>query len=181
MKLLDWASKLTRRVFITRGAVTLATAAVVGKSLLATDSAVAGAVESNGLNSEELRALLRFTRDLFPHDRLPDSAYEKAIAPLLAEAAGDPATKQMLADGIAQLDASTKANGGKPYADAADENVRVAAIKQIEAGAFFAKVYGDTITPLYNQPDMWATFGYQGPSSALGGYLHRGFDDLDWL
>jgi hypothetical protein len=180
MKLLDWAGKPSRRVFLARGAATIAAAAVAGKALLA-DPPAAGAVESAGLSAEQSRALLKFTRDLFPHDRLPDSAYEKAIAPLVAEAASDPSTKRLLADGIAELDASASASSGKAYADVADENVRVAAIKRIESGAFFAKVYGDSITPLYNQPDVWANFGYQGPSSALGGYLHHGFNDLDWL
>jgi hypothetical protein len=179
MKLLDWATKLSRRVFLARGAATIAVAAVAGKTLLADPPA--DAAESAGLSAKQSRTLLKFTRDLFPHDRLPDAAYEKAIAPLVAEAASNPSTKQLLAGGIAQLDASTKASSGKPYVDVPDESVRVAAIKKIESGAFFAKVYGDTITPLYNQPDMWAKFGYQGPSSALGGYLHRGFNDLDWL
>jgi hypothetical protein len=180
MKLLDWATKLSRRVFLARGAATLAAAAVAGTTLLA-DSSSARAVEPADLSTDQSRTLLKFTRDLFPHDRLPDSAYEKAIAPLAAEAARNPSTRRLLVDGIAQLNASTNASSGKAYADDADESVRVAAIKQIESGAFFAKVYGDTITPLYNQPDMWAKFGYQGPSSALGGYLHRGFNDLNWL
>jgi hypothetical protein len=179
MKLLDWANKLTRRRFLASGATTIAAAAVAGKTLLA-DPPPAG-VEPTGLTAEQSRALLKFTRDLFPHDRLPDAAYEKAITPLLAEAASDPSTKQLLVQGIAQLDASTTAATGRVYVDVADETVRVAAIKTIEGGAFFAKVYGDTITPLYNQPEMWVKFGYQGPSSALGGYLHRGFNDLDWL
>jgi hypothetical protein len=179
MKLLDWASKLTRRGFLASGATTIAAAAVAGKSLLA-DPPPAVAVEPAGLNAEQSRALLRFTRDLFPHDRLPDAAYEKAIAPLLVEASGEGATKKLLAEGIAQLDQLT-AGSAKSYADVADEEVRVGAIKKIAGGAFFAKVYGDTITPLYNQPEIWAKFGYQGPSSALGGYLHRGFNDLDWL
>jgi hypothetical protein len=179
MKLLDWASNLSRRGFLTRGATTIAAAAVVGKTLLV-DSAAASAARPAGLSVDQSRAVLRFTRDLFPHDRLLDAAYEKALASLVAEAASNTSTKQLLADGIAQLNASTTASSGKIYIDA-DENARVAAIKQIEGSAFFARVYADTITPLYNQPDIWAKFGYQGPSSALGGYLHRGFNDLDWL
>ena len=179
MKLLDWASKLTRRGFLASGATTIAAAAVAGKALLA-DPSPAVVAEPAGLTAEQSRALLLFTRDLFPHDRLPDAAYERAIAPLLDEAAREGPTKNLLAEGIAQLNQLT-AGSAKSYADVADEEVRVAAIKQIESGAFFAKVYGDSITPLYNQPAMWAKFGYPGPSSALGGYLHRGFNDLDWL
>lgn len=178
MKLLDWASKLSRRGFLAGSAATIAAAAVAGKTLLADPAAAA--VEPAGLSAEEARTLSRFVRELFPHDRLPDSAYEKAIAPLAAEAASVSSTKRLLVDGIAQLNASTAASSGKAYV-VADESARLAAIKQIEGSAFFAKVYGDAITPLYNQPDVWAKFGYQGPSSALGGYVHRGFDDLDWL
>ena len=71
--------------------------------------------------------------------------------------------------------------GGSGYADLADEKARVAIIKQIENGAFFSKVYGTTVVTLYNQPEVWPLFGYEGPSSDKGGYLHRGFNDIDWL
>jgi hypothetical protein len=175
LKLSDWARKLSRRGFLAGGAATVA--AIAAKPLLA----VPAPADTEAAADRLPATLVRFTRDLFPHDRLPDSAYEKAIAPLLEEAAREPSTKKLLIEGIAQLNTMTAASGGKNYVDVSDERVRLAAIKQIESGAFFAKVYGDTITPLYNQPGMWAKFGYQGPSSALGGYLHRGFNDLDWL
>ena len=28
---------------------------------------------------------------------------------------------------------------------------------------------------------MWQLIGYEGPSFDQGGYVTRGFDDLDWL
>jgi len=179
LNLFDWAHKLSRRVFLAGGAATVA--AIAARPLLAEPPPANAAADAAAFDAAQTRTLLALTRDLFPHDRLPDSAYEKAIAPLLAETAVEPSTKKLLADGIAQLNASTTASGGKAYADVSDESTRVAAIKQIEGTAFFAKVYGDTITPLYNQPETWAKFGYEGPSSALGGYIHRGFNDLDWL
>jgi hypothetical protein len=37
------------------------------------------------------------------------------------------------------------------------------------------------ITALYNQPDLWAKLGYEGSSAEHGGYIHRGFNDIDWL
>jgi hypothetical protein len=175
MLLHEWITKFSRRGFLRGSAATIAAVAVSGTNLLA-----AGA-EVSGLNDAQSRALLKFTRDLFPHDRLDDSFYAKAIAPLQDEAAKDAATRKLLADGIAQLNAATMASAGKSFADVSDENIRVAAIKQIEGGAFFAKVYGGTMTPLYNQPELWPKFGYEGPSSALGGYLNRGFSDIDWL
>jgi hypothetical protein len=37
------------------------------------------------------------------------------------------------------------------------------------------------ITSLYDDREVWSLLGYEGPSFAQGGYLKRGFDDLDWL
>jgi TAT (twin-arginine translocation) pathway signal sequence len=175
MLLREWVTKFSRRGFLRGGAATVAAIAIGGTKMLAAPAEVAG------LAADESRALLKMTRDLFPHDRLEDSFYAKAIAPLQDEAAKDAATRKLLSEGIAQLNAFTTAAAGKPFADVTDENIRVAAIKKIEAGAFFAKVYGGTMTPLYNQPELWPKFGYEGPSSALGGYTNRGFSDIDWL
>ena|SRR3984885_3205127 len=174
MLLRELVSKFSRRGFLRAGAATVAAAAVNGPSLLAKS-------EESGLSAHESRTLVKFTRDLFPHDRLDDSFYAKAIAPLQDEASKDAATHKLLSDGVAQLNSATQASAGKPYAEVNDENIRIAAIKQVEGGVFFNKVYNGTMTPLYNQPDLWAKFGYEGPSSAQGGYLHRGFSDIDWL
>jgi hypothetical protein len=174
MLLRELVSKFSRRGFLRAGVATTAAIAVSGPNLLSK-------ADESGLSAAESRALIKLTRDLFPHDRLDDSYYAKAIAPLQDEASKDASTRKLLAGGVAQLNAATKESAGKPYAEVADEQVRVAAIKQIEASAFFSKVYNGAMTPLYNQPDLWARFGYEGPSSAKGGYLHRGLDDIDWL
>ncbi len=175
MLLRGWVAKFSRRGFLRGGAATVAAVAASGTSMLA------NAAEASGLTADESRTLLKFTRDLFPHDRLDDSFYAKAIAPLQDEAAKDVATRQLLSNGLAQLNAATMSSTGKNYADVTDESARVVAIKKIESGAFFTKVYSSTMTPLYNQPELWPKFGYEGPSSAQGGYLHRGFADIDWL
>jgi hypothetical protein len=175
MLLREWVTKFSRRGFLRASAATVAAVAVSGPKMLASPA------ETAGLTSEESRALLKITRDLFPHDRLDDSFYAKAIAPLQDEAAKDAPARKLLSEGIAQLNAATMASASKLYADIADENVRIAAIKKIEGSAFFTKVYTGTMTPLYNQPELWAKFGYEGPSSAKGGYLHRGLSDIDWL
>jgi TAT (twin-arginine translocation) pathway-exported protein len=167
-------AKFSRRGFLRGSAATVAAVAVGAPNLLAIGA------EASGLTAEESRTLVKLTRDLFPHDRLDDSFYGKAIAPLEDEASKDAAARKLLSDGVAQLNSAT-ASSGKPYALVADESVRLAAIRKIEGGAFFDKVYNGTMTPLYNQPELWAKFGYQGPSSSQGGYLDRGFNDIDWL
>jgi hypothetical protein len=174
MLLRELVSKFSRRGFLRAGAATVAAAAVGGAPLLTQGA-------ESGLSAEESRTLVIFTRDLFPHDRLDDSFYAKAIAPLQDEASKDAATRTSLSDGVAQLNSVTIASVGKPYAEVREENIRIAAVKKIEGGEFFAKVYNGTMTPLYNQPELWAKFGYEGPSSAAGGYVNRGFSDIDWL
>jgi len=174
MLLRELVSKFTRRGFLRAGAATVAATALGGAPVLTK------ATES-GLTAEQSRTLVKFTRDLFPHDRLDDSFYAKAIAPLEDEASKDAVARRLLAEGVAQLDSATIASAGKPYTEITDENIRIAAIKKIEGGAFFSKVYNGTMTPLYNQPELWAKFGYEGPSSAQGGYLDRGFRDISWL
>ncbi len=172
MKRLD-GDKFSRRGFLAGGAV--AVAAILVKP------GTAVAVDVQGLKSEETGTLIKFVRDLFPHDRLEDAFYANAIKPLQEDAAKDISTRRLLIDGIAQLNRLAITAGAKSYADLADEEKRVTVIKQIEHGPFFRKVYGTTIVSLYNQPALWPKFGYEGPSSPKGGYLHRGFNDLDWL
>lgn len=179
MKLLEWAARLSRRSFLASGVATIATVAVGGTNVLA-DPASPSA-DQPGLSTDESRTLLLFTRDLFPHDRLDDSFYAIAIAPLQQEAAKDSSTRDVLSEGVARLNRLAIAAGGKPYADLSDETSRAGVIGQMESSPFFRKVYDTTIVSLYNQPEVWPKFGYQGPSSAQGGYLHRGFDDLNWV
>lgn len=173
-------SKVSRRGFLAGGAAAIVTVAVSGATMLV-DPRGTFAIELDTLTPAQARVLLQFVRDLFPHAQIAETYYVKSIVPLNDEAAKNLSTRKLLVNGIARLDRLSKAAPGKTYADVADENVRVAAIKQIEQGPFFAKVYGTTVVSFYNQRALWPIFGYQGPSSAQGGYLHRGFNDLDWL
>ncbi|HVB87741.1 MAG TPA: gluconate 2-dehydrogenase subunit 3 family protein [Candidatus Dormibacteraeota bacterium] len=172
--------KVSRRGFLASGAAAIVTVAVSGATMLV-DPHGTFAIELDTLTPAQARVLLQFVRDLFPHSQIAEKYYAQAIVPLNDEAAKNLSAKKLLVSGIAQLNRLAKAAPGKTYADVADENVRVAAIKQIEQGPFFAKVYGTTVVSFYNQRALWPIFGYQGPSSAQSGYLHRGFNDLDWL
>ena len=40
---------------------------------------------------------------------------------------------------------------------------------------------GVAVVALYDDREVWELLGYEGPSFDQGGYLNRGFDDLDWL
>ncbi|MEM8648033.1 MAG: hypothetical protein AAGF86_17025, partial [Pseudomonadota bacterium] len=58
---------------------------------------------------------------------------------------------------------------------------RVALLKAMESSGFFQKVRGSLVTGIYNNPEVWPIFGYEGPSAEEGGYINRGFDDINWL
>ena len=47
--------------------------------------------------------------------------------------------------------------------------------------SFFSSVHGTGLVALYNNHDVWELLGYEGPSYDKGGYIDRGFNDLDWL
>jgi len=172
--------RVSRRDFVAGSAAAIVGVAVTGATVLA-DPAGAWAVDVPGFTPDEARALLKVVRDLFPHGQIADVYYANAIAPLGDEASKDASAKKVLADGVAELNRLAKDAGGNSYAAIADERSRVGVLKKLEGSPFFAKVYSTTIVTLYNQPDLWPKFGYEGPSSAKGGYLYRGFDDINWL
>jgi hypothetical protein len=127
--------------------------------------------------SEEVRTTtLRVTRAIFPHDSLPDEAYEKVVDQLEADAASDESIREAIESGVAQF------NEPRPFAEL-DEDAQLDKLKQAESdeSPFFKLVHATAVVELYDNPLVWKAFGYEGPSVHLGGYVNRGFDDLDWL
>ena len=129
---------------------------------------------SEPLSDHERETTLRVARVMYPHDALPDEAYEKVVRAVEAEASGNEDVRATIAQGIAALDAPT------PFKELeADE--QLAALQQAEGTPFFDLVRATAVVALYDNPLVWKAFGYEGPSVHLGGYVNRGFDDLDWL
>jgi hypothetical protein len=96
--------------------------------------------------------------------------------------AADPGKKSLLTDGVARLDADAAAKYKVAnYLSVNWEADRVFLIQAISHTSFFAKVRGDLVVSLYNQKEIWPKFGYEGSSAEHGGYIKRGFDDIDWL
>lgn len=127
------------------------------------------------LTAHEGETLLKMARQIFPHDRLDDSYYIKTVGDLDTEASSKPATAKMLSVGVANLDHLAK---GKFVDRPGDQ---VGALKKIQHTPFFEKVRSTEMVSLYNNEDVWKVFGYQGASYPFGGYLHHGFNDLNWL
>lgn len=127
--------------------------------------------ELANLDSKQGRSLLNVARTLFPHDMLPDRFYWPIVASIDAAMSNDE-TADVVNAGLAALD--------EGYSDL-DQSNREKALAVLEGGPFFSLAYSETINGLYLNEEIWQLFGYEGSSIEHGGYLHRGFDKIDWL
>jgi hypothetical protein len=170
---------LSRRGFLRRSSeVTLAAAITVTSAGALLNSAEAWGMEVQALSPETTKTLILIARDLYPHDKIADRFYAVAVKGQDAKAAKDAAHKTLIEGGVADLN---KAAGDKGYLGLDWEVERVALLRKIEGTPFFEAVRSDLIVSLYNQPEVWPIFGYEGESYSKGGYIRRGFDDIDWI
>ena len=124
------------------------------------------------LDPHSAETLTAMARVLYPHDSLDDAFYRRVVDIVGANA--DAAERALLAEGVAALDAA-----GAFVALA--EKEKLAVLQAIEGTLFFEAMRAATARHLYDDRALWARFGYEGASSHLGGYVERGFDDIDWI
>jgi hypothetical protein len=117
--------------------------------------------ETAALRPETAEVVIRAARDLYPHDGLPDAVYQRVADKLAEAAAGDPEQAKLIDQGAAEL---------------GDRDIAA-----IEGSPFFELVRSTAVVEVYSDARTWALLGYEGPSFDRGGYLERGFNDLDWL
>jgi len=168
---------MKRREFLQKGALVVAGAAAVASGV-----AVIGYADESvpkkwkSLTAHEGQTLQKMARQIFPHDRLDDTYYLKVVEDLDSEASTTPATAKLLREGVAQLDHSMDAK----FADLSSDD-QIKAIEKVEDTPFFDKVHTTELVSLYDNHGVWKQLGYPGASYQLGGYLHHGFNDLNWL
>lgn len=165
---------LTRRQLLQR--TTAAGASfVVGAGFLAAPDA-AWAMETEALPANTMATLVQMARDIYPHDKLGDEFYVVAVKgyDTVDAAPGVEA-------GIAALDAAAQGRGFANYLSVGWERDRVDILRGMQDSAFFQQIRGGLVTGLYNQKAVWPIFGYEGASFEQGGYINRGFDDINWL
>ncbi len=150
-----------------------ATVAASGAAVLAPAGTAQAATPSP---AHVTATLVQLSRGIFPHDTFPDSYYAEAVAALEANARNDPALAAQLQAGVTVLD---DAFPDKFVDLSAGNQARV--IARIQDTALFGTVRSHLVVGLYNQHLVWRDLGYEGPSFAKGGYVNRGFDDVNWL
>ncbi|WP_026532308.1 hypothetical protein [Arthrobacter sp. H41] len=128
------------------------------------------------LTEEARRTLARIIRVAFPHPTIPDGPYERMADKIVAEAQESTWFRVALTQGLLTLNTLTE----EKFLDLSDERA-LAVLKRISDLEFFGFIRRTTVLNFYDDPEVWKYFGYEGESFDQGGYLHRGFDDLDWL
>lgn len=174
----DRAAGLSRREILKHGGTAGALMALVvsGGAVLSADRA--WGMETSALTPQTMATLIQLARDIYPHDQVADKYYAIAMKAHEVEAAKSEAHKVLIEEGVADLDKRAGAGG---YRGVGWESDRVAILRTIETTPFFQAVRGGLVVGLYNQHALWPIFGYEGESFSKGGYLHRGFNDIDWL
>jgi len=179
MREVDRRTKYSRRIFLRGAATAVPTVAIAASVGLSIEDA--WAEESTALAPSTMKTLVKVARDIYPHDFLGDVYYINAIKPWDGKAAKDPAVKTLLEEGVRHLDQDAQGRHNVAYINVPWEADRIVLLQGIEQSDFFKKIRSDLVVSLYNQQELWPKFGYEGSSAEYGGYIKRGFSDIDWL
>ncbi|WP_237565823.1 hypothetical protein [Ornithinimicrobium cerasi] len=139
-----------------------------------TSAAVAG--EPAQLTERQRAILVRLLRAAYPHDSFPDGPYERTADAVIAATADDQRLARTLGPDLDQLDVIA----GGDFCSV-DEQTVTHWLREYSEEPYFRAIRGIAVVALYDDHEVWELLGYEGPSVDQGGYLHRGFDDLDWL
>ncbi|KAA9106065.1 hypothetical protein [Microbacterium rhizomatis] len=126
-------------------------------------------MDHDSVDDALLRTATRVARLSFPHD-VPGDVYATAAADALAEVSADPLIEARIQRALRWAVERDPCNDQLLawLTDHSDED--------------WFRTFRQLVIPgIYGHPAVWARIGYEGPSHHLGGYLHRGFNDLTWL
>jgi hypothetical protein len=126
------------------------------------------------LPADIVQPLVSIYRSMFPHRGVPNEFYEHVVQKLDERAAQDRDLPLFLYQGIEALN-------GPQGSGWISEEARLQALKDAEQTPFFQTLRSHFVIYFYSNPAIWSRFGYEGPSNDQGGYLHRGFNDIDWI
>lgn len=132
--------------------------------------------QATSISPRARTALARLLRVAYPHSRFPDGPYERTADEIISQLDASLWHRLTLTQGLESLDAAA----GGDFA-ALDDAAALALLRKMADAEFFRFVRGVAVVSLYNDHETWDLLGYEGPSYDRGGYVDRGFDDLNWL
>lgn len=165
----------TRRRFLV--AVIAGSAAMAsGLNLALIRNAYAWADEAGDGEATSGNILARMVHLYYPHENVAGQVYEQTADDILTAAASDSQLRQLLDNAYAALDEA----GGKPFAEL-DPPAQLAAMTKVQDEVFFTAIKFQVLARFYANAEVWKAINYPGSSVEHGGYVDRGFNDIDWL
>jgi hypothetical protein len=149
---------------------------LIAISQLATAATLASCTRSAGYaaaaeGESDLELLASVAYDILPYAELPPKLYVAAAQQILGS------KDDTVLVGLAKLRAASHDTAWKDI----PEVERVAILSSQQGSPFFGVVRASTVRVLLRDPAMFAIVGYGGSSMQYGGYIGRGFDDINWL
>ena len=136
----------------------------------------AAATEKQTVDENTRARLIALLRGAYPHPDFPGGPYERAADSIIDQICASTWNLITLRNGLETLDALA----GGSFADLEPEAAEKL-LREIEGAEFFRLIRGLAIVAIYDDHEVWELLGYEGASFDKGGYIDRGFDDLDWL
>lgn len=130
--------------------------------------------ETATLSDLTIATITAAARTMYPHDALPDDVYARVGVKLAEAGREDPVAARTIYEGVSPLEV------GRPFVELS-EGEQLEALKEVESSDFFELVRSTAVVEVYSDERTWRLLGYEGPSFDKGGYIERGFNDLDWL
>lgn len=141
-----------------------------------TDADTDAATPPPEVSDAQRATLVAVLREVFPHDAFPEGPYERTADGVLAAVTGSVWSTMTLLNGLDSIKAL--AAGDFRALDEADTG-RI--LQHVAGTPFFDLIRATAVVALYDDEEVWALLGYEGASVDKGGYIDRGFNDLDWL
>ena len=165
----------TRRRFLVAVIVgSGAMASGLNLTLIRNASAWANSTDDGPASNENM--LARMVRLYYPHENVADQVYLQTADNILTAAASDSQLQQVLDDAYAALDGA----GDQPFVEL-DAQSQLAAMTKVQDEAFFTAIKFQVLARFYAHAEVWKAINYPGSSVEYGGYVERGFNDIDWL
>ena len=151
-------------------------AAALSLSPLTLNASQAEAIGLALLDSETSFVAVQVARLLFPHQSLEDDVYLQIARDIDLDIRRRPEINTWMESLPKLLDQQCDGQWLEMPLP-----VQIEALRKLEETETFFYLRNRTIESLYRNPAVWKLVGYEGSSIEHGGYLNRGFDDIDWL
>ena len=158
---------ITRREFVQLN-VSLALVSLCG-------GAGAGEAEALWSNDDE-KVFSDVIYQLFPHPRLDKGVYEQVTQQVSDKVAQSAELTVMMKNAMETLTENTR-----EYGTALPDSEKMEQLEKIQHTPFFQFILNEALGGIYRHPLTWELLGFEGSSLEFGGYINRGFNDIDWL